>query len=291
MKNFFEKHRHLIVIGLIGAVILTVCTALAIRAKMKQDLARMQEFQIVPRKQVVVELMPSHSSEVIWLFGANCKTQYYKKDLKQICKLLNEHVMERTSNQSTAENLCTVTFKDRNRDAEVYVLKHRRGNYYLSCVTQWGTWQISEQGTRELMAYIRCDHPTFEQSPRELLCDAQKIEAASITLPREREDPVTTALTAEQIEALCTFLSKHPFEVKTRRHYTVVLPVSAGGWSMDLCMEDGYTYRLQYLGPGQYRLLFGLVPEGENNPDSMCAYQLEEENPYANLPDLLEDAP
>ena len=292
-REFFAKHRHLIVISLILAILLVFATALAMRKSLERDIGKWSVFRIsVSRQQTgSVTLRGSHSG-LSTLYGFNCcTTQYQGAELRQLCSMLNREVGESVTENNGWEARCELSLRTRTGKFEGYILLEKNGSYRLRGTHYYRTWELSEEGALALLAYASCSHPAFSETPRELICEADNIVRAELTTCVDLGKTVTTALSEAQIETLCAFLGEHLLQQEETDGNYRQITVRADGWLIEFRMADGYVYRLQYLGAGQYRLLFGAVPEGETRPKGHRVSQLEKENVFSSLPELLEEVP
>lgn len=186
----------------------------------------------------------------------------------------------------------SVSFDGKNGRNTSFEIQLEEGVYLLrglSSINTYVYWQLSEEDAATLLAFCNCENHGKPDASQQRICDAEQVRA--VTLTRKQEEEITTVLTDEQIESLCTYLQEHLLTRRMDYRYRFGITLSRGGWSADITMTDGSVYRLMYQGPGQYRLLLGEVSEGKSAPDRWIAAELEEENPFATLPDLLEDTP
>ena len=175
-----------------------------------------------------------------------------------------------------------------NTSFDVYLTEEGYLLQGLSTINTRGYWLLSEEDAATLLAFCNCENHGPDTS-HWLLCDPEKVISAVLT--QKQEEEISTPLTQTQIDTLCAYLQEHLMPLRMDDYYRFVVAPPRGGWSVDFAMADGRAYRLQYLGEGQYRLLFGAVPEGETRPKGHRVSQLEKENVFSSLPELLEEVP
>jgi len=257
--------------------------------------AEMQNVYLNAKKTVVVQIDKKHGPDTVEmqaLYGSyvSCTGEFYDDELKQICARINDAIGEPVQAAPNARELCTITARDGYGTIKWYTLARQQDGFVLTA-QDGNLWSAShrfdEDAALALYEMVVCDHPALTPTLRERLCDPEQVISATLT--QRPEEEVTASLSEEQIQTLCAHLQEHLLPLQMNRTFGVGVALPRGGWSIDFALTDGCTYRLLYQGVGQYRLLLGLVKAG--SPLRWISYELEEDNPFDALPQLLEDAP
>ncbi|MBE6955526.1 MAG: hypothetical protein E7449_06445 [Ruminococcaceae bacterium] len=303
MKDFFAKHRHLIVIALVFAIILAALTpllvplGLEIEEKIGLNLAaprfsklNAQDFQsytVLCREHVDIEGS---------LFRMELEEEWTQtQSLDALCSLLNE-APEEPCDQVDGEYLCAIslTWKDESqvlypRTGLFHLLRHPDGRYSLRGLDPRGQTvhrYISKEAAETLLAYRRCEaDPQPPQSPRAHVCNTESILSATLITWAAREKSAPLELSQVQLEVLCAFLEENLLPCEYVRQH-VALCHGENGWQATLSAQDGTLWHVQYNDTQRCLSLSCQFSDGEQMGIA-AGYTCADETALAALPELL----
>ena len=317
MKNFFTKHRHLIVISLIIAVILVALTPLVVPLGLELedriDLPKITLFKQTTRfRKLEAQHMKSYSAfcerhdhrtaeEAI--FSGKHSYKGAVEGLEELVAILNDAPEARISLSEQGELLCTlhVFYTDRaqsnlRRREEQFALYGAEGQYSLRRFRanrneKDAAWSVSEATAQAILAYLPCETQPYYGNPRMQVCDAENIAAAELTTWVGGVQSAPAALTEKQIETLCSFLEAEFLDLIYARSEGVSPAPTENGWRVLFTLADGAVWQMKYSCSVSCSLSLGPVPEGRTTPEKSARYNLARENPFADVPELLGDVP
>jgi len=244
-REFFEKHRHLIVISLILAVILAALTPLVVPLGLGLD----KIINIPPR------LRPSQYREVsVWCMQheeGKCSACYTERDLEELCTTLDRARGKRDDCSGFARELCSFTFDSKiPTTGATYRLITDEGQYKLTTTKnrETFTWQISEQDARQILRYCWCAEDPVPNNPRRVFTDPEQLSSVSLRVYQSGELQTQLSLTRAQIEALCTELEAilQTTATKSLQKTLNALPSYGTVNRWQFTRQDGAVWQLQY---------------------------------------------
>jgi len=306
MKNFFAKHRHLIVISLIIAVILAALTPLLIPlglgaeqpvTSVLQQIS-MQTMRAESYREVYVACHRHNRAEDTDAIYGSCKQILTTREsIAPLIEALKQATGKpaETDYDSRQNHLCQIDLYKtdawyRVRTHSCYYVDLENGTYYLRHYGFGQSWQISEEDAWAILENCLCEQQPVVENPRAALCDRQNITSVSFAAWTDRAEVESRELTREQIDALCAFLTGRLTEVDFSGSIQFY---SSGkdGWRLLFTLTDGTVWHLEYYDIPRYFLVLGVVSPGAEEPERFATYKVGEESEFANLPELLEEVP
>ena len=309
-REFFEKHRHLIVIALILAVILAALTPLVIPLGLElEDKIDLPRIELPARRVRLLKADADDYSaftvrcalrdtEAIMLFQ---RAKWISTDnVQQLCTLLNSAPTEYCGGEEWYNGhifSLYQTEKTQNypRLDATYYLSEEDGRYVLGGLGRNGKmtgWYISDADAQALIDLCPCSTEPYYHNPREYISDPAHITSASLLTWTEEAwaDPVE--LTQMQIEALCTFLQENLVSAKFSSLPLGIHPDGENGWQVTITTQEGIIWRVQYNDFRHCLSLCCTFPHGEQpQTAARYTYPLAEKANIVGLPELLEEVP
>ena len=295
-REFFAKHQHLIVIALILAVILAAVTPTAIFFTMWIGAYTPKcGFPELKAEEVfrVTVMCSEHRTTELWSFclALDDDRSLNEEERQAFCAVFNQAPTTQCI-KAGGETLCSISVhrKQASVSGEMYqLLGHADGSYSLSGGGE--NWYITETSALAFLAYRRCEaEPGYLEIPRERVCKADDVVAATLYTWVKVNQPETVELTREQIEAFCAFLEERLLPEAYSYRRADRLRNGNTGWQVILTKQDGSTWYVQYNdGQGGLSLSYQ-IPEGKD-PAVSVGYTCQDEAAVAALPELLETVP
>lgn len=305
-RGFFAKHRHLIVIALVFAIILAAVTPLVV------PLGLEAEKRFAP--SIAAPRFPKLQAHVFQSYTVHCyehvntEAALFRMDTEDewtqtlgldiLCALLNK-APEGHCDQKEWETLCSISlaWKDESkvlypRSGLYHLLQHPDGRYSLRGSDRHGRiahWYISEESAQALLAYRRCEtEPIQHQSPRAPLCSAENITACTLITWENRTKSTPLELSRNQIETLCIFLETQLLPAEYVQQY-ISITHGENGWQATLTVTDGTTWFVQYNDTQGCLSLSCRFSDGRKQ-NMAAGYSCIDEAAIAALPELILDA-
>jgi len=308
MKDFFAKHRHLIVIALVFAVILAALTPflvpLGLELEERIDLSviglfstgtrlRKLDGELFERYTIQCDEHPLSEEQRIFL-GSDLWTR--TSGVQELCTILNEAPTERNTEKFRGFEIMKIWLHWRELSGqEVYSLIDHNGRYSLQGPARNGEtvrWYISEESARALkeLCFYKAE-PAFE-NPRTVVCDAANIAAAELTAWTDGKRTKPVDLTQQQIEEACAFLEQELLPARYSRPIAALqtYPSGKNGWQLTFTTKEQTTWLVQY---NDEQGCFSLCRVFHDSvPHRVAAgYHYSDEQTIAALPSLLEEVP
>jgi len=311
MKNFFEKHRHLIVISLIIAVILAALTPLVVPLGLELEdridlpkislptiVARLPKLDAEDFVQASVRCTEHEDAERAALYAYVFSKQ--QEDLQQLCRILSEAPEKRTGRPTRGEIVCSIVLgydeslwkKTRGTSAD-YTLYFDGEQYTLRGKGRNGEpadWFISEASAQALLAQCPCRLDSCPAEPRAYLCQRQNIASATLRHWQDRNHSPTMELNEAQTEKLCAFLEEHLLPARMAQVPAATPIHGANGWQVTITTLDGIEWLVQYNDTQNCLSLYCRFPD-HGKPRNAVGYYVDDLTAIPTLPDLLEDTP
>lgn len=210
MKNFFEKHRHLIVIALILAVILAALTPLVVPLGLGLDKIINIPPRLRPSQYREVSVWCSQHGEQSFNYSdTNCSSFYTGDAAEELCRTL-DRVRGKQCDYIYDERLCTFSLSGKQGariDFSMFWLSFSDGQYKLATGPKPSyAWLVAEEDARELLRYCWCAEEPVQDHLRRVLTSPEQLCSVSLSTYQNGELQSETSLTREQIEALCAEL-------------------------------------------------------------------------------------
>jgi len=303
-REFFEKHRHLIVISLIFAIILAALTPklipLGLRLGLSEPLDEFPELKAEDIMRITVQCFEHNNREQRYFQILLKDERTLGKGMEDLCALLSAAPTEPCL-QTDGEKLCSFSVhwirapKGVNTlvGATYSVLRYPDGRYSLHGTAHYGShanWYISEESASALLAHRRCEaEPDFLEHPRRDVCNAEAVATATLYTWEQQNQTESVELTKEQIKAFCAFLEEELLPAEFEQERTRVRHGKTG-WQVILTKQDGTTWYVQYNEAQGGLSLARQYPKGER-PSHSAGYTCDDEAVVAGLPQRLEDVP
>ena len=304
MKDFFAKHRHLIVIALIFAVILAALTPLVIplgldvEKKLNLSLGATRFIKLKAEKfqSVTVHCFEHENAELQFFRADNGDIHTQAQELDALCVILNDASLNPCDQKSSWSTLCTFSFNWHDESQVLFpesgdfcLLRHSGGGYCLRGTDSRGRivhWCISKAAAQSLLAYRQCEVvPPQPENPRAQVCDTENISSVSLLTWENRTKTAPVELSRAQIETLCVFLELHLLPA-SHEGQNIALTHGENGWQTAMTAEDGTIWYVQYNDTQRCLSLSCHFPDGERQT-SAATYSCEDEAVLASLPELL----
>ena len=252
MKNFFSKHRHLIVISLIIAVILAALTPLVVPLGLELD----EKLSVTYRPRVHAIVYQGARVTCRQHDGKGCSASYTKQALGELCRIINRAPEKREEPGITGNELCTISLlkkPDARSPATSFTLSKWSGRYRLS--TRKGyrslSWSVSDETAQRLLSYCWCAEEPAPDNPRRMLTDPALLKSVQLERYEDGEVAETLHLSPAQIEAVCARLEELLELVHAgSTTYTGAVPHLGTVSNWTFTTKDGQTLCLRYRHDG-----------------------------------------
>ena len=309
MKNFFAKHRHLIVISLIIAVILVALTPLVVPLGLElEDRIDLSAIELpspgARLRKLDGEFFESYtircdehpvSEEQRIFLGSDKWTR--TSDVQELCTILNDAPTERNTEKFRGFEIMKIWLHWRELGGqEVYSLIDHNGRYSLQGPARNGEtvrWYISEEAAWALLEHRFCQaEPDYLENPRAVVCDAENIASVSILSWTDGRQTTPEKLTQQQIDRACAFMEQELLPARYSRPIASeqTYPSGKNGWQLTFTTQDETIWLVQY-NDEQGCLSLCRVSYDSQPARVAAGYHYSDKKTVATLPDLLEDAP
>ena len=302
-RNFFAKHRHLIVISLILAILLAALTPklipLGLKLGIGKSLEEFPELKAEDIMRITVQCFEHNNREQRYFQLLFNDERTLGEGMEDLCTLLSA-APTTPCLQTGGEKLCSFSVhwirapKGVNPlvGATYSVLRYPDGRYSLHGTAHYGShanWYISEESASALLAHRRCEaEPDYLEFPRRDVCNAEDVVSATLYTWVQLNQSESQELTQAQIETFCAFLEEELLPAEFEQEHTRVRHGKTG-WQVILTKQDGTIWYVQYNETQGGLSLARQYPKGERPPRS-AGYTCEDEAVVAGLPDLLRNA-
>ena len=309
-REFFAKHRHLIVISLILAVILAALTPLVVPLGLElEDEIDLPKISLPARRVRLMKVDADDYSgftvrcalrdtEAVMLFRQ--AKWAFTDNIQELCSLLNSAPEQYCGGEDWYQgHIFSLYQTERTKYypplGATYYLLEEDGRYVLRGRGRNGKmtgWYISDADAQALMAFCPCSTESYYHNPRQYISDPAHIASASLLTWTEEKwaDPVE--LTEAQIEELCAFLQEQLVPAKFSSLPLGIHPDGENGWQVSITTKEGITWRVQYNDFRHCLSLCCTFPDGEQpQTAARYTYPLTEKTKIVALPQLLEEVP
>lgn len=256
-RDFFAKHRHLIVIALVFAIILAALTPLVVPLGLEVE----HRFNLLPSRtqfpklrardieSCVITCQAQSDAAKEWrIFGLSTRTR--PQEFDALCQALNEAPETISKHENPGGEICSIVLYPKTERARRFTLHYAGEKYSLVSTARNrrpATWYISEESAQALLSFCPCNGEPYD-TPRSALCLPENITKAEFTVWVDDTYADACTLTPEQIETLCAFLEEHliPLRVGATQHHPLMAPSGDNGWKVMFTMADGSAWRLVY---------------------------------------------
>ena len=286
-REFFEKHRHLIVISLILAVVLVALTMVLLRAEIqKGDPRHWQSLSSENYKQVRFALpdWPALTEEQRF-FCRNPEYVLSGTELQQLCRALDDGVKRGRRGNPEGEEMAALIFSDADRWKHLSFCRLRDG-YALVYRQQTGRayWILSDEAAELVLRYVQNPPElTIPENYKVLLFDPEQYQTVVLTMCGQEE--MTYTLDQTQFPLLAQLMEEGLAEAKPHHNpFWTLGRLRDCSYVIDLTFTGGYVLQVQW-SPWSYDTL---AICGVSGSQWEC-FAIPEGNVLADLPALLEE--